>query len=127
MLTRSHGLGNDYLVADPGDLPFEVTPARVQLLCDRHIGIGADSGATFHAFSKQLSGQLLSVVRPQLIVQSWRWVKFHDDDPDSTLILMFTPDPSISQSASAKMAINRRCHLPLCLTAWSIGFTIFSR
>jgi len=42
VLTRSHGLGNDYLVADPGDLPFEVTPARVQLLCDRHIGIGAD-------------------------------------------------------------------------------------
>src|SRR5713101_2776948 len=42
MLTKSHGLGNDYLVADPADLPFKVTPQRVRLLCDRHIGVGSD-------------------------------------------------------------------------------------
>jgi diaminopimelate epimerase len=42
MLTRSHGLGNDYLVADPAELPFDVTPARVRLLCDRHLGVGSD-------------------------------------------------------------------------------------
>ena len=42
MLTKSHGLGNDYLVADPADLPFEVTPERVRLLCDRHVGVGSD-------------------------------------------------------------------------------------
>ena len=24
---KSHGLGNDYLVADPADLPFDVTPS----------------------------------------------------------------------------------------------------
>jgi diaminopimelate epimerase len=42
VLTRSHGLANDYLVADPGDLPFEVTSARVRLLCDRHVGVGSD-------------------------------------------------------------------------------------
>jgi diaminopimelate epimerase len=42
VLTRSHGLGNDYLVADPQELPFVVTPARVRLLCDRHVGVGSD-------------------------------------------------------------------------------------
>jgi diaminopimelate epimerase len=42
MLTRSHGLGNDYLVADPDQLPFEPSPARVALLCDRHLGLGSD-------------------------------------------------------------------------------------
>jgi diaminopimelate epimerase len=42
MLTKSHGLGNDYLVADPADLPFEITPRRAQLLCDRHVGVGSD-------------------------------------------------------------------------------------
>jgi diaminopimelate epimerase len=42
VLTRSHGLGNDYLVADPADLPFGVSPERVRLLCDRHIGVGSD-------------------------------------------------------------------------------------
>ena len=42
MLTKSHGLGNDYLVADPADLPFSVSPERVRLLCDRHVGVGSD-------------------------------------------------------------------------------------
>jgi diaminopimelate epimerase len=42
VLTRSHALGNDYLVADPSDLPFAVTPERARLLCDRHFGIGSD-------------------------------------------------------------------------------------
>lgn len=36
---RSHGLGNDYLVMDPD---FELTPARVRLICDRHLGVGSD-------------------------------------------------------------------------------------
>src|SRR3954449_3464695 len=42
MLTKSHGLGNDYLVADPAELPFVVSPERVRLLCDRHVGVGSD-------------------------------------------------------------------------------------
>jgi len=42
VLTKSHGLGNDYLVADPADLPFPVTPTRARLLCDRHRGVGSD-------------------------------------------------------------------------------------
>jgi diaminopimelate epimerase len=42
VLTKSHGLGNDYLVADPAELPFGVTPERVRLLCDRHVGVGSD-------------------------------------------------------------------------------------
>jgi diaminopimelate epimerase len=42
VLTRSHGLGNDYLVADPTQLPFGVSPERVKLLCDRHVGVGSD-------------------------------------------------------------------------------------
>jgi diaminopimelate epimerase len=42
VFTKSHGLGNDYLVVDPAELPFELSPRRVQLLCDRHIGVGSD-------------------------------------------------------------------------------------
>jgi hypothetical protein len=34
---------------------------------------------------------MLTVVEPTLIVQSWRSTHFSDDDPDSTLILTFTP------------------------------------
>ena len=57
------------------------------------VTIGAEAGADFRAFNGQLSGTILSIVRSKLIVQSWRSTKFHDDDPDSTLVLMFTPEP----------------------------------
>src|SRR5258706_9811703 len=39
---RSHGLANDYIVMDPKDLPFELTPERVRLICDRNRGVGSD-------------------------------------------------------------------------------------
>ena len=41
-----------------------------------------------------LSGTILATVPGRLIVQSWRSVKFHDSDPDSTLILTFSPSGS---------------------------------
>jgi diaminopimelate epimerase len=39
---KGHALGNDYLVVDPAELDFAITATRVQRLCDRHTGIGAD-------------------------------------------------------------------------------------
>jgi uncharacterized protein YndB with AHSA1/START domain len=39
-----------------------------------------------------LSGMILAVVRPRLIVQSWRSTKFRASDGDSTLVLQFTPE-----------------------------------
>ncbi|MBI2755514.1 MAG: diaminopimelate epimerase [Chloroflexi bacterium] len=41
-LAKYHGLGNDYLVCDPDEIPFELTPERVRLLCHRNLGLGAD-------------------------------------------------------------------------------------
>jgi diaminopimelate epimerase len=35
-------LGNDYLIVERADLPFELTPERVQRLCHPHFGPGAD-------------------------------------------------------------------------------------
>jgi diaminopimelate epimerase len=35
-------LGNDYIIVERDALPFALTAARVQLLCDHHLGIGAD-------------------------------------------------------------------------------------
>jgi hypothetical protein len=65
--------------------------------------ISAERGAAFHAFNKQISGEILAVIRPRLIVQSWRSVKFHDDDPDSTLILSFMPEPSNAQDGRIEL------------------------
>lgn len=79
-----------------------VLPAPASLLFDmymdasqhaaftgRAVTIGEQSGATFRAFDDMLSGTILQVIRPRLIVQSWRSLNFGDDDPDSTLILSF--------------------------------------
>ncbi len=35
-------LGNDYLIVESGELPWELTPARIRLLCHPHLGIGSD-------------------------------------------------------------------------------------
>ncbi len=35
-------LGNDYVIVEAANLPFELTPGRVERLCDRHLGVGAD-------------------------------------------------------------------------------------
>jgi diaminopimelate epimerase len=40
--TKGHGLGNDYLVMEEGDLDFPLTPAAVRWLCHRHWGLGSD-------------------------------------------------------------------------------------
>jgi diaminopimelate epimerase len=35
-------LGNDYIIVERDRLPFPLTPARVQRLCDMHLGVGSD-------------------------------------------------------------------------------------
>ncbi|MCW3032346.1 MAG: diaminopimelate epimerase [Solirubrobacteraceae bacterium] len=35
-------LGNDYLILEAGQLPFELTPGRVRRLCEAHFGLFAD-------------------------------------------------------------------------------------
>jgi diaminopimelate epimerase len=35
-------LGNDYLIVESAELPWELTPDRVRLLCHPHLGIGSD-------------------------------------------------------------------------------------
>ncbi len=40
--TKSHGLGNDYLVMDGAKLSFPLTEAAVRLICHRNFGVGSD-------------------------------------------------------------------------------------
>jgi diaminopimelate epimerase len=39
---KGHGLGNDYLALALEDLPFDLSPPAVRLLCDRNLGVGSD-------------------------------------------------------------------------------------
>lgn len=71
-----------------------VDPAQHAAFTGFPVEIGTEPGKLFQAFGGQLSGQILAIERPRLVVQSWRSVKFHADDPDSTLVLIFAPDPA---------------------------------
>jgi diaminopimelate epimerase len=41
-LSKWHGLGNDYLLVERGELPVPLTAERVQRICDYHFGVGSD-------------------------------------------------------------------------------------
>src|SRR3954464_13350831 len=36
-----NALGNDYVILERDELPFELTPARVRRICEPHLGIGS--------------------------------------------------------------------------------------
>lgn len=67
-------------------------PALHAAVTGAPVTVGAESGAPFRAFGGQITGTMLTVVAPRLIVQSWRSVNFLEGDPDSTLILAFVPE-----------------------------------
>jgi len=54
--------------------------------------ISEEPGSPFEAFGGLLTGTMLQVVKPMMIVQSWRSVNFADEDADSTLIISFSPE-----------------------------------
>jgi diaminopimelate epimerase len=39
---KYHALGNDYLVINPQDLSFLLTPEQIKIICHRNFGIGSD-------------------------------------------------------------------------------------
>ena len=39
---RGHGLGNDYVVMDPKELTFKLTPKNIERICNRNWGLGSD-------------------------------------------------------------------------------------
>ena len=43
---KGHGLGNEYIVLDPAELTFKLTPERIAWICDRRKGIGSDGVLT---------------------------------------------------------------------------------
>jgi diaminopimelate epimerase len=49
-------LGNDYLIVEEDELPFELTPARVRRLCEGHFGVSADGVLLLSRLGDSLSG-----------------------------------------------------------------------
>ena len=49
---KGHGLGNDYIVMDPAELDFKLTPKNIRLICDRNWGVGSDGILTHEKSDK---------------------------------------------------------------------------
>ena len=39
---KMHGLGNDFVIVDAREMPFDVTPSLARAIADRRIGVGCD-------------------------------------------------------------------------------------
>jgi len=78
----------------PAETLFEMylNPAMHQTITGAPVEIGDERGSKFKAFDGALTGIILEVVKSRLIIQSWRSKVFKAEDPDSTLILSFTPE-----------------------------------
>jgi activator of HSP90 ATPase len=69
-----------------------INPLKHQAITGGSVEIGDKRGSNFKAFDGALSGTILEVIKPRLIIQSWRSINFMAEDPDSTLILSFTSE-----------------------------------
>ena len=67
-------------------------PSIHQAITGASVDIGDEKGAKFKAFDGALTGMILEVIKSRLIIKSWRSNAFKAEDPDSTLILSFTPE-----------------------------------
>ncbi|WP_281558392.1 SRPBCC domain-containing protein [Thalassomonas sp. RHCl1] len=83
----------------PAQTLFEMylDPVQHQAITGSPVIIGKEAGAEFRAFDGVLSGTILAVNSPNLIVQSWRSTAFKPADPDSTLILNFIDDEAFGK------------------------------
>jgi activator of HSP90 ATPase len=94
MMTLRNIIRQTVVLPAPAEALFEMylDPTMHQAITGAPVVIGGVKGALFEAFNGALSGKIVDIVRPSLIVQFWRSTEFKDADPDSILILSFTPE-----------------------------------
>jgi len=67
-------------------------PAKHAAITGAPVAISIEPGSPFQAFNGALTGATLQIIPQRFVIQSWRSTRFKDGDPDSTLILAFTPE-----------------------------------
>ncbi len=72
-------------------------PAVHAAITGSPVTVSRQAGSEFQAFGGVLTGTMLAVYEPRLIVQSWRSSQFRPEDADSTLILSFHATPEGGQ------------------------------
>lgn len=79
--------------------------------------ITAAADTAWSAFEGRIHGRILALTPDRQIVQSWRSFEWHDDDPDSVLILTFRPSDAGSRLDLAQVDVPARLYDTL-LSGW---------
>mgnify|MGYP002066531879 CR=1 FL=1 len=58
-----------------------LNPSTHHAITGAHVEIGDNRGSEFRAFDGALTGTILEVIRPRLIIKSWRSVNLIKEDP----------------------------------------------
>ena len=74
-------------------------------------------GTEWSAFGGRIHGRLIALTPGHEIVQSWRSFEWHDDDPDSVLVLTFSPAGAGSHLDLAQVDVPARLYETL-LSGW---------
>ena len=79
------------LLAAPAEQLFAMylDPGLHAAITGAPVTISRQAGSEFQAFGGVLTGTMLAVYEPRLVIQSWRSSQFRPEDADSTLILSF--------------------------------------
>jgi activator of HSP90 ATPase len=79
--------------------------------------IAAAPGTAWSAFDGRIHGRILALTPNRQIVQSWRSFEWHDDDPDSVLVLALSPAGAGSHLDLAQVDVPARLYETL-LSGW---------
>ena len=88
-------------------------PAKHAAITGAPVAISVEPGSPFQAFNGALTGATLQIIPQRLVIQSWRSTKFNDGDPDSTLILAFTPEGTNGRIDLVHLDVQ-----PITIRAW---------
>ena len=112
-------LGNDYLIVEQQELPWELTPERVRRLCDSHFGVGSDGilvlsqaeearhVAELRIFNPDGSEAELSGNGARQAALYLRRVGWADQDEFTILTKAGEIRPTIASPNTAKLAMGR--------------------
>ena len=110
-------------------------PARPEALYDMYLDprqhaamtgspevrIAAKEGAEFRAFDGRISGRILALTPGRQIVQSWRSFEWQDEEPDSVLMLRFTPSVAGATVDLAQVGVPERLYDTL-MAGWPMRY-----
>jgi activator of HSP90 ATPase len=68
------------------------------------------AGSEWSAFGGRIYGRVLALTPDQQIVQSWRSFEWHDDDPDSVLVLAFTAEGAGTRLELVQIGVPERLY-----------------